>query len=93
MGTFKTNWDSSNKIVMTYKDIISTIGVSLILVAFFLNTFKYISDSSKFYFALNIIGGAFACYGSVLLNSLPFIVLEGTWSLVALIGLIRNLKQ
>lgn len=78
---------------MSYTDIISTIGVSLILLAFFLNTFKYISDNGKLYFALNIVGGAFACYGSVLLNSLPFIILEGTWSVVALIGLIKTLKQ
>lgn len=77
---------------MTYTDIISTIGVSLILLAFFLNTFKYISDNGKLYFILNIIGGAFACYGSVLLNSLPFIILEGTWSVVALVGLIKSLK-
>jgi len=78
---------------MTYTDIISTIGVSLILLAFFLNTFKYISDNGKLYFILNIVGGAFACYGSILLNSLPFIILEGTWSLVAFIGLIKSLKQ
>ncbi|HRF99883.1 MAG: hypothetical protein U0W65_06675 [Bacteroidia bacterium] len=78
---------------MTYTDVISTIGVSLILLAFFLNTFKYISDTGKLYFLLNIFGGAFACYGSVLLNSLPFIILEGTWSVVALIGLMKNLKQ
>ncbi len=78
---------------MSYTDIISTIGVSLILLAFFLNTFKYLSDNSKLYFVLNIVGGAFACYGSVLLNSLPFIILEGTWSLVALVGLIKSLKQ
>jgi hypothetical protein len=78
---------------MTYTDIISTIGVSLILLAFFLNTFKYIADNGKLYFVLNIVGGAFACYGSVLLNSLPFIILEGTWSVVALIGLIKSLKQ
>ncbi len=78
---------------MTYTDIISTIGVSLILLAFFLNTFKYISDNGKLYFILNIIGGAFACYGSLLLNSLPFIILEGTWSVVALMGLIKSLKQ
>ena len=77
---------------MTYTDIISTIGVSLILLAFFLNTFKYLADNSKLYFVLNIIGGAFACYGSILLNSLPFIILEGTWSVVALIGLIKSLK-
>jgi len=78
---------------MTYTDIISTIGVSLILLAFFLNTFKYLADNSKLYFVLNIIGGAFACYGSILLNSFPFIILEGTWSVVALIGLLKSLKQ
>ena len=78
---------------MSYKDIISTIGVLLILLAFFLNTFKYLLDNSKVYFVLNIVGGAFACYGSVLLNSLPFIILEGTWSVVALMGLIKSLKQ
>jgi hypothetical protein len=78
---------------MTYIDIISTIGVSLILLAFFLNTFQYISDTSKLYFILNIIGGGFACYGSVLLESIPFIVLEGSWSIVALVGLFRTLKQ
>lgn len=78
---------------MIYTNIISSIGVSLILLAFFLNTFKYISDTGKFYFALNIIGGAFACYGSVLLNSLPFIILEGTWSIVAMFGLINTLSR
>jgi hypothetical protein len=78
---------------MNYTDIISSIGVSLILVAFFLNTFKYLDGSNKLYFTLNIVGGIFACYGSILLNSLPFIILEGTWSLVAVVGLIKILKQ
>jgi hypothetical protein len=78
---------------MNYIDIISSIGVSLILFAFFLNTFKYIEANSKLYFALNIVGGVFACYGSVLLNSLPFSILEGTWSLVALIGFFKCLKS
>lgn len=78
---------------MSYTDIISTIGVSLILFAFFLSTFKFLQEKSKLYFVLNVIGGAFACYGSVLLGSVPFIILEGIWSLVAIIGLIKNLKQ
>ncbi|MES2514856.1 MAG: hypothetical protein V4580_11960 [Bacteroidota bacterium] len=78
---------------MSYTDVISTIGVSLILLAFFLNTFNYLEEKSKLFFLLNMVGGAFACYGSILLNSLPFIILEGTWSLVALVGLIKNLKQ
>lgn len=78
---------------MTYTDLISTIGVSLILIAFFLHTFKLISDSGVMYYVLNIIGGAFACYGSVLLNSVPFSILEGVWSLVAIAGLIRGFKK
>ena len=78
---------------MSYTDIVSTVGVSLILLAFFLNAFKYVGNNSQLYFILNIIGGAFACYGSVLLNSLPFIILEGTWSVVALVALIKSLKQ
>ena len=78
---------------MTYTDIISTIGVSLVLLAFFLNTFKVIHNNGKLYFVLNSVGGAFACYGSILLNSLPFVILEGIWSIVAIAGLIKHLKQ
>ena len=78
---------------MNYTDIISTIGVTLILIAFFLSTFKYINNTNMWYFILNITGGAFACYGSILLGSLPFAILEGTWSIVATLGLIRHLKQ
>lgn len=77
---------------MSYTDAISAIGVSLILTAFFLSIFNYVSNISKIYFFLNIIGGLFACYGSILLHSWPFIILEGTWSVVALIGLVRNIK-
>ncbi len=77
---------------MNYTDVISTIGVSFILLAFFLSAFNYISASGKLYFTLNSIGGGFACYGSLLLHSTPFVILEGTWCLVALIALIK-LKQ
>ena len=78
---------------MAFSTLISSIGVSLILVAFLLSIFKLLSIESKWYFLLNIIGGAFACYGSVLLDSLPFIILEGTWSIVALIGLLKSIKK
>ena len=78
---------------MTFTTLISTIGVSLILVAFLLTIFKLVSTDHKGYLLLNIVGGAFACYGSVLLDSLPFIILEGTWSMVALIGLLKSYKK
>jgi hypothetical protein len=78
---------------MNYTDIISSIGVSLILLAFFLSTFKYILPDSKVFFILNLFGGIFACYGSYLLHSVPFVVLEFIWTIVAIVGLIKNLKN
>lgn len=75
---------------MQYSDIISGIGVSLILLAFFLLTFKLVKEHSPFYFVLNIIGGSFALYGSILIHSMPFAILEGTWTLVAIIGLLKK---
>ena len=77
---------------MSYTDIISTTGVSLILLAFLLTTFKQIKGDSRLYFVINMIGGAFACYGSYLLGSIPFIILEGVWALVAFIGLLKALR-
>ncbi len=78
---------------MNFTDLVSTVGVSFILLAFFLSTFNYFSSNSKLYFILNLIGGVFACYGSILLHSAPFIVLEATWAIVALIGWVKLLKQ
>ena len=86
MGLIKLNYNDLHGHHKHYRSITN-------FTCLFLNTFKYIADNGKLYFVLNIVGGAFACYGSVLLNSLPFIILEGTWSVVALIGLIKTLKQ
>jgi hypothetical protein len=39
---------------------------------------------------LNFVGGALACYSSYLIHFMPFVVLEGTWSAVAGVALIRR---
>jgi hypothetical protein len=78
---------------MSYNDIIGSIGVGIILIAYFLNIFSFIPKEGKFYFTLNIIGASIACYASVLINYIPFIILEGTWGVVSLFGLIRILKK
>lgn len=77
---------------MNFTDIIGTIGVGLILLAYFCNTFSWINGKSKLFFLLNIIGAGLACYASWLINYWPFVILEGTWFLVSVIGLIKNLK-
>lgn len=74
---------------MNYNDIIGTIGVSLILLAFVLNVFSVISNKGVFFLLLNLLGASLACYASVLINYTPFIILEGVWALVSLVGLVR----
>ncbi len=74
---------------MNYNDIIGTIGVGLILLAYFLNTFSMVPKDSHLFFIMNIIGAALACYASFLIHYLPFMILEGTWTLVSIIGLLR----
>jgi hypothetical protein len=74
---------------MAYSDLISGIGVTFILAAFFLSTFRLIRQETYLYYSLNIVGGAMACYGSILIHSIPFMILEGIWSIVAIVGLVK----
>jgi hypothetical protein len=77
---------------MSYNDWIGTVGVGLILLAYFSSTFNFISGRSKLFFLLNILGAGLACYASYLINYWPFVILEGTWMLVSLAGLIKLSK-
>lgn len=77
---------------MTYNDIIGTFGVGLILMAYFLNTIKMLPKDGKLFYLLNIIGAALACYASLLIDYMPFVILEGTWTLVSIYGLMRTMK-
>lgn len=77
---------------MTYNDLIGTIGVGLILIAYFLATEKLMKADGKSYYVLNVIGSGLACYASLLINYWPFVILEGTWLLVSVYGLMKAMK-
>jgi hypothetical protein len=78
---------------MTTADIFGTVGVGLILIAYFSNTFGWISGKGKLFFILNTLGAALACYASYMIHYWPFVILEGTWVIVSLIGLGKNYKS
>ncbi len=78
---------------MNYNDIIGTIGVGLILLAYFLNIFSFIPKEGKLFFIMNIIGAALACYASVLINYIPFIVLEAVWCIVSVVGYLKLISK
>jgi len=77
---------------MTYNDLIGTIGVAVILIAYFLNTERLIPVNGKFFYVLNTIGAAMACYASFLISYWPFVILEGAWTLISIYGLMRTMK-
>jgi hypothetical protein len=70
--------------------LIGSLGVALLLLAFFLNLFKFLRSEAYVYVVLNFVGGAMACYSSYLIDFMPFVILEGTWSAVAAVALVRK---
>lgn len=76
---------------MNTTDWIGFIGVTILLIAYFLNLTNTIKKDNSTYLVMNVIGAGIACFASILLDYLPFIILEGCWTLVSTFGLIRYL--
>lgn len=74
---------------MDYSVLIGSTGVLLLLLAFILNLFKILKTNSFIYSFLNFLGAGIACYASVLIDFIPFVILEMVWALVGLWGMIR----
>ena len=78
---------------MSFAEVLGTIGVSMILVGFSLNLFGLMPRRSFKYILLNLVGGALACTASILIEFFPFVILEGTWTVVAVVGLVSLLRS
>jgi hypothetical protein len=78
---------------MTITDWVGSVGVAILLIAFFLNLRGSLSKDSIAYILMNVVGAGMACVASILLKYLPFIVLEGAWTLVSLISLARYFRK
>ena len=77
---------------MNTTDWIGFIGVFQILLAYTLNVSGKLEKSSLTFILLNLFGAMLACLASILMNYLPFIILEGVWSIVSLISLIKRIN-
>ncbi len=75
--------------MMSTTDWIGFIGVTILLLAFFLNLIGKIESESLVYLFMNFIGAGIACLASVLLKYVPFIILEASWTLVSAFGLAK----
>jgi hypothetical protein len=77
---------------MSFSVFVGSLGVSLLLVAFFLNLFRFVRQDSHIYIFLNIVGAGISGYASWLIHYWPFVILEGAWCLAAVAGAIRSYK-
>ncbi len=68
--------------------LVGSIGVALLLGAFFANLVGWLAPTSRSYQGLNALGAALAAYASYQIDFTPFVVLESTWCLVALVHLL-----
>lgn len=78
---------------MNTVDWIGFIGVFQILLAYMLNVSGKVKHNDLSFILLNLIGAGMACLSSVLLNYIPFIILEGVWTLISLISLLKYKKH
>lgn len=70
-------------------DYIGFAGVLVLLVAFLLNLAGKLDKDGFAYIVMNVVGAGLACIASWLIHYIPFVILEGTWTLVSLVGLSR----
>ena len=74
---------------MKPSDIIASLGVIVLLIAFVLNLYKKIPAESHAYTLLNFIGAATCGYASYMISFYPFVVLEGIWAAFALVSFFK----
>lgn len=78
---------------MSTSDWIATTGVSILLIGFGLNLLKIISADSYTYLFLNFTGALLAGIASLLINFIPFVILEAVWTAVSLFGIIKKVSD
>jgi hypothetical protein len=74
---------------MSASQVIGSIGVALLLIAFFMNSFGMLASDSRAYQSMNAVGAAVSCYASYLIGFAPFVVLEAVWCAAALAAMAR----
>jgi lipid-A-disaccharide synthase-like uncharacterized protein len=73
--------------------LIGTSGATIILIAFFLNQLELWKSNDLIYDTTNFIGGAILVYFAWKTNSLPFLILNGVWTLVSLRDIFLDTKD
>jgi hypothetical protein len=78
---------------MNTTDWLGFIGVFQILLAYLLNVSGKLKTNDLPYILLNLVGAGAACCASILMEYLPFIILEGVWTVASLITFLKYISK
>ncbi len=79
--------------MLNFITLIGSSGACLILIAFILEQTHRWKDTDLKYDAVNLLGSGLLIAYAVLLNSYPFLVLNGVWALVSLRDVIVDIRR
>lgn len=71
--------------------IIGVVGASIILIAFLLNQLNIWRNDTFGYDLANLVGSLVLIYYSMLLDSIPFIILNSVWAFFSLKDVVKYL--
>jgi hypothetical protein len=71
---------------------ISVLGALAVLAAFVANQLGWITPSQLSYAAANFVGAAILTAVAVVDRQVGFVLLQGTWTLVSLVGIVAILR-
>jgi hypothetical protein len=72
--------------------VISVVGALAILLAYAANQFRWTDASNLLYQLANLLGSGILTVVAVIEVQLGFILLEGTWALISLWGIVQILR-
>ncbi len=78
---------------MSTSDLIGSVGVSVLLIAFLLNLRGELKTDQKTYAGLNIFGAVLCGISAYLIRFYPFVILEGVWAIAALSSRIKRVPR
>ena len=72
---------------------VSITGAVLILIAYTAHQLKRMNAHTVVYQVLNLLGGVCLCSTAVAAKQYGFILMEGAWSILSLVGLVKVLRE
>jgi len=73
-------------------EIVGWVGMFLVLLAYFLITWKKVDRESKIYHSMNLIGAFFLGVNTTINGAYPSSFLNVIWILIAIYGLSKGIK-